>query len=132
MTVQGKAFDHLITYLKQFDENETVTVAMCRQYLKQVFDDPDKRMKAREELRKLKLNYLGDFNVFYSEFVGLAHLSGKAKDPWNEDIHDKLYASLQTHMELFVIDNGCDFETYCQKAPHFARGLGCEGKPRGA
>jgi hypothetical protein len=25
VTVQGKAFDHLITYLKQFDENKTVT-----------------------------------------------------------------------------------------------------------
>ena len=73
-TVQGKAFDHLIAYLKQFDKNETVTVEMCRQYLKRVFDDPDKRMKAREELHKLKLNYLGDFSAFYSEFVRLANL----------------------------------------------------------
>ena len=71
-TIQGKAFYHLIAYLKQFDKNETVTVEMCRQYLKRMFDDPDKRMKAREELQKLKLNYLGDFSAFYSEFVQLA------------------------------------------------------------
>ena len=129
-TVQGKAFDHLIAYLKQFDKNETVTVEMCRQYLKRAFDDPDKRMKAREELHKLKLNYLGDFGAFYSEFVRLANISRKAKDFWKEDIHDKLYASLRTHMELFVVDDGCDFETYCQKAQHFARGLGREGQAR--
>jgi len=129
-TVQVKAFDHLIACLKQFDKDETVTVEMCRQYLKRVFDDPDKRMKAREELHKLKLNYLGDFGAFYSEFVRLANLSRKAKDLWKEDIHDKLYASLRTHMELFVVDDGCDFETYCQKAQHFARGLGREGQAR--
>lgn len=43
---------------------------------------PTERAKARDELRELKLNYLGDFNTFYSEFIHLANLSSKTKDLW--------------------------------------------------
>ena len=84
-TVQGKAFDHLISYLRQFDENQVVTVEMCCQYLKRVLDNPNRCAKARDELREFKLNYPGDFNTFYSEFIHLANLSSKIKDLWRGD-----------------------------------------------
>jgi predicted house-cleaning noncanonical NTP pyrophosphatase (MazG superfamily) len=121
-TVKGKAFEHLDSFLDQHEEGKVITAEMCRKFLKQVFDDPDKRLKARTELSKLKLKYLGDFNDFYSEFVRLANVSKKPRSEWKEEIHDKLYEELQVHLEQHVMDEDCDFEAYCQKARHFARG----------
>ena len=33
-------------------------------FLENVFKDPDRRIKARQELKGLKMPYLGDFNDF--------------------------------------------------------------------
>jgi Zinc knuckle len=121
-TVKGKAFEHLDSFLDQYEDGEVVTAAMCIKFLKQVCDDPDKRLKARSELNKLKLKYLGDFNDFYSEFVRLANASRKPRGEWKEEIHDKLYEELQVHLEQFVMNEDCDFDAYCQMARHFARG----------
>jgi hypothetical protein len=121
-TVKGKAFQHLDSFLDQHEAGKVVTSDMCRKFLRQVFDDPDKRLKARAELNKLKLKYLGDFNDFYSEFVRLANVSKKPRREWKEEIHDKLYEELQVHLEQHVMDDNCNFDAYCQKARHFARG----------
>ena len=122
-TVKGKAFEHLDSFLDQHEgSNEVVTADMCRKFLKQVFDDPDKRLKDRSELNKLRLKYLGNFNDFYSDFVRLANGSKKPRSDWKEDIHDKLYEQLQVHLEQYVMDDSFDFDAYCQKARHFARG----------
>jgi hypothetical protein len=122
-TVKGKAFEHLDSFLDQHeDSNKVVTADMCRKFLKQVFDDPDKRLKDRSELNKLRLKYLGNFNDFYSDFVRLANGSKKPRSDWKEDIHDKLYEQLQVHLEQYVMDDSFDFDAYCQKARHFARG----------
>jgi hypothetical protein len=121
-TVKGKAFEHLDSFLDQHEPGQVITAEMCRKFLKQVFDDPDKRLKARTELNKLKLKYLGDFNDFYSEFVRLANVSKKPRGEWKEEIHDKLYEELQVHLEQHVMNESCDFDAYCQMARHFARG----------
>lgn len=67
---------------------------MCQQYLKSAFNDPDRRLKARDELKVLKLPYLRSFNGFYSEFVRLANAGGLGKQQWKEEMHNRLYPEL--------------------------------------
>lgn len=132
-TVSGKAFDHLTAYLARRDEAGTIaTVDMCREYLQKRFDDPHRRLKARDELNALKLSYLGDFTAFQSEFIRLAQVSGRPEEQWKEDLHDKLYAELRTHMQLDLVTQGISFDTYCAHAQAMARGVEAEGKERKA
>ena len=105
---------------------------MCRQYLKKRFDDPHRRLNARDALNTLKLSYLGDFTKFQSEFVRLAQRSGRPEEQWKEDLHDKLYAELRTHMQLDLANPSIDFDTYCDHAQTVARGVEAAGKERKA
>jgi hypothetical protein len=105
---------------------------MCRQYLKKRFDDPHRRLNARDALNSLKLSYLGDFTKFQSEFVRLAQRSGRPEEQWKEDLHDKLYAELRTHMQLDLVNPSIDFDTYCDHAQTVARGVEAAGRERKA
>ncbi len=55
---------------------------------------------------------MGDFNEFYSEFVRLGNLSKKPREEWKEEIHDKLYEERQVHLEMYVMNETCDFDEY--------------------
>jgi hypothetical protein len=55
---------------------------------------------------------MGDFNEFYSEFVRLANLSKKPREEWKEEIHDKLYEELQVHLEMYMMNETCEFDEY--------------------
>ena len=52
--IKEMAFEHLGSFLDQHEEGRVVTSEMCRKFLGQVFDDPNKRLKARAELNKLR------------------------------------------------------------------------------
>jgi hypothetical protein len=130
-TVQGQAFDHLIDFLERnYDEGTVVTALMCRQYLKKRLDDPDRRVKARDALNALKLPHLGNFATFHSEFVRLAQASKRPVELWKEDLHDKLYADLQIHLEFDLRNPSVDFDTYCERAQFVSRGVERAGKQR--
>ena len=70
--VDGKAAEHLYPWLEA-QSGRGIYVEEVIQCLKNVFKDPDCRLKAREQLKKLKMSYLRDFNVFQSEFLRLAN-----------------------------------------------------------
>ena len=72
--------------------------------------------------------YLGDFNVFQSEFLRLANSAKMPADQWKEEVHDKLYDSLQVQMEIYVADEDMSFDVYCKKAQQFVRGLAKAGE----
>ena len=100
------------------------------EFLENVFEDPDRRIKARQELKSLKMPYLGNFNDFQSDFVRLANVSRMPQNQWKEELHDKLYDSLRVQMEVKVADEGCSFNAYCKTAQQYARGLRQSGKER--
>ena len=132
-TVRNTAFDHITAYLARHAGTDTVVTAyMCRQYLKKRFDDPHRRLNARDALNSLKLSYLGDFTKFQSEFVRLAQRSGRPEEQWKEDLHDKLYAELRAHMQLDLVNPSIDFDTYCDHAQTVARGVEAAGRERKA
>jgi hypothetical protein len=73
-------------------------------FLENVFKNPDRRIKAQQELKGLKMPYLGDFNDFQSNFIRLANISRMPQDQWKEELHNKLYNSLRVQMEVKVAD----------------------------
>jgi hypothetical protein len=70
----------------------------------------------------------GDLTKFQSEFVRLAQRSGRPEEQWKEDLHDKPYAELRTHMQLDLVDPGISFDTCCEQAQAMARGVEAEGR----
>jgi hypothetical protein len=127
--VTGKATDHLYPWLEaKRDSGTPPTVDEVFKFLEQIFEDPDRKLKAKQNLRKLKMQYASEFSVFQSEFLRLANTARVSRGEWKEEFHDKLYNSLQTQMEPYVADESVDFELYCHKAQQYARGLSRQGK----
>ena len=91
--------------------------------LEGVLDDPDKRITARKDLRKLTMKPFGDFNSFLADYTKLANESRFELDQWKEDFHDKLYDNLRVQMEIYLDDETVTFDQYCGFAKAYARGL---------
>ena len=122
--VDGKAAEHLYPWLEAQEATGTpIYVETVIQCLENVFEDPDRRLKARAQLKKLRMTYLSDFNTFQSEFLRLANSAKMPTNQWKEELHDKLYDQLQVQMEVYVADDEISFDGYCNKAQQFARGL---------
>ena len=77
--VDGKAAEHLYPWLEAQSGRE-IYVEEVIQCLKNVFENPDRRLKAREQLKKLKMPYFGDFNAFQSEFLRLSNSAKMCTD----------------------------------------------------
>ena len=120
--VDSKVAEHLYPWLKA-QSGRNVYVKEIIQCLENVFEDSDQWLKTCEQLKKLRMPYLKDFNTFQSEFLQLSNSAKMSADQWKEEIHDKLYDSLQVQMEIYVTDENMLFDVYCKKAQQFARGL---------
>ena len=125
--VDGKAAEHLYPWLDAQSGRE-IYVEEVIQCLENVFEDPDQRLKACKQLKKLRMPCLVDFNTFQSEFLRLSNSAKMPADQWKEEVHDKLYDSLQVQMEIYVADEDMSFGVYCKKAQQFARGLAKAGE----
>ena len=127
--IDGKAAEHLFPWIEaQEAAGNEIYVETVLQCLKNVFEDPDRKNKARKALQKFRMPYLGDFNDFQSEFVRLANSAETPVYQWKHEIHDKLYDSLQIPMEIYVTDEDVSFDSYCKKAQDFARGMANAGE----
>jgi len=63
--VGGKAYNYLLPYLEaERDMEHNPTNKEVLEFLENIFKDPDYRIKARQELKSLKMLYLGNFNDF--------------------------------------------------------------------
>ena len=72
MQVDSKAAEHLYLWLEAQLERE-IYVEEIIQCLENIFEDSDHCLKAQEQLKKFKMPYLKNFNVFQSEFLQLAN-----------------------------------------------------------
>ena len=73
--VGGKAYNYLLLYLEaERDTGRNPTSKEVLEFLENVFKDPDRRIKARQELKGLRMPYLGDFNNFQSNFIRLVNI----------------------------------------------------------
>ena len=63
--VGSKAYNYLLPYLEvERDMEYNPTNKEVLKFLENVFKDPDYWIKARQELKSLKMLYLGNFNDF--------------------------------------------------------------------
>ena len=63
--IGGKAYNYLLPYLEvERNIGRNPTSKEVLKFLENVFKDLDCRIKARQELKGLKIPYLGDFNNF--------------------------------------------------------------------
>ena len=63
--VGSKAYNHLLPYLEaERDIEYNPTNKEVLKFLENVFKDPNRRIKAQQELKNLKMPYLGNFNNF--------------------------------------------------------------------
>jgi hypothetical protein len=129
--IGSKAYNYLSPYLEvERDAGRNPTSKEVLKFLENVFKDLDCRIKAQQELKGLKMPYLGDFNDFQSNFVRLANILRMPQDQWKEELHDKLYDNLHVQMEVKIADEDCSFHAYCKTAQQYARGLKQTGKER--
>jgi hypothetical protein len=122
--IEGKAANHFFPWMRaRRRAGEEVTVKGMMKLLEGVLDDPDKRITARKDLRKLTMKPFGDFNTFLADYTKLANESRFELDQWKEDFHDKLYDNLRVQMEIYLDDDTVTFDQYCGFAKAYARGL---------
>lgn len=122
--MEGKATDHFFPWMRaKRRAREEVTIEGMMKLLEGVLDDPDKRITARKDLRKLTMKPFGDFNSFLADYTKLANESRFELDQWKEDFHDKLYDNLRVQMEIYLDDETVTFDQYCGFAKAYARGL---------
>ena len=91
--VDSKTAEHLYLWLKAQSERE-IYIEKIIQCLKNVFENSDWHLKAHKQLKKLRMPYLRNFNVFQSEFLWLTNSAKMPADQWKKEIHNKLYNSL--------------------------------------
>ena len=73
--VGGKAYNYLLPYLEVKRNTErNPTSKEVLKFLENIFKDLNCHIKARQELKGLKMPYLEDFNDFQSNFVWLANI----------------------------------------------------------
>lgn len=122
--VKGKANDHLYPFLDaKRDMAVRVHLEDVIYFLERIFEDPNRRVSARAELKALKMPFLGDFSTFQAEFTRLANIARMNTDDWKEEMHDRTYGTLKVRMEKYVTSDKYDFYRYCEKAQSFSRVL---------
>jgi hypothetical protein len=122
--IEGDAADHFFPWMRaKRRAEEEVTVESMMKLLEGVCDDPDKRITARKDLRKLTMKPFSDFNKFLADYTKLANESRLELDQWKEDFHDKLYDNLQVQMEIYLDNERISFDEYCSFAKAYARGM---------
>ncbi|KAF2834140.1 hypothetical protein M501DRAFT_668413 [Patellaria atrata CBS 101060] len=87
-------------------EEDDVTSIRLMRFLDQIYKDPNRRLKARDELKELRLS----------------------RDQWKEELHDRLYDSLRLTMAEAVGNDEISFQKYYSKATTQARELERSGK----
>ncbi len=70
--VDSKAVKHLYSWLEA-QSGRAIYVEEVIQCLENIFEDSDCCLKAQEQLKKFKMPYLENFNVFQSEFLQLVN-----------------------------------------------------------
>ena len=120
--VNDKAAEHLYSWLKTQTDRE-IYVEEIIQCLENVFEDSDQCLKTQKQLKKLKISYFKNFNVFQSEFLQLINSAKMSADQWKKEVHNKLYDSLQVQMKIYVTDKNMSFNVYCKKTQQFVRDL---------
>ena len=112
--VDSKVTEHLYLWLKAQSERE-IYIEKVIQCLKNVFEDSDWCLKAYEQLKKLRMPYLRDFNMFQLEFLWLMNSAKMSADQWKKEIHNKLYDSLWVQIKIYIADEDMSFNVYCKK-----------------
>jgi len=118
--VDGEAYDIIESYL---EADHRSTSSELIELLSKRFNDPHRRLKAKDQLMKLTMKPFGDFSTHASEFIRLANLSQLAREQWKEDLHNTLYSKLKSAMILYRSNSQVDFEEYCNIAQEVAYGL---------
>ena len=68
--IDRKAADHLYSWLKYQEKiNKNSSIDNVFTYLQNDLDNLDHRLKTQQLLRKLKMQFLADFNNFQAEFM---------------------------------------------------------------
>ncbi len=118
--VDGEAYDLIESYL---EANHRSTSSELVELLGKRFNDPHRRLKAKDQLMKLTMKPFSDFATHASEFIRLANLSQLTREQWKEDLHNTLYSKLKSSMILYRSNSHIDFEEYCNIAQEMAYGL---------
>ncbi|OJD25470.1 hypothetical protein ACJ73_03166 [Blastomyces percursus] len=81
LRVGGEAADHLRPYLDEQAEEHISTAQELFNVLKEIYEDPNKKEKARDDLQRLYLQRDSDFHEFQTKFLRLAR---EAKIPHDQ------------------------------------------------
>lgn len=94
----GDAAKHTAPRLRSGNVAEYTSAAELLEHLKEIYEDPDRTDKARQEFKKLYMTRTTPFHDFYTKFL---HLSGEAQinpDELLREMNDKLSFDLRTQV----------------------------------
>ena len=71
-------------------------------YLDQIYDNRNKHLDARDELRNIQLTQPKNFIKFRSKFTYLANLSKLRRSDWVEEFHRRMYPQMRIQIVLIA------------------------------
>lgn len=122
--IAGLAHEHVEPWKEQREaEGEDIEAFDILEFLEEIFDDPNKDTKARQELRQLQMTTY-DINDFIARFLKLANRSKLPLGQRKAEFHDKLLPILRTQMAPYASNRNCTFTEYCSLARSYAVEIG--------
>lgn len=90
--------------------------------MKSECDDPNQKIVAKEEYRRLMMKNSDSFQEFRNQFVGLAGKTHLRKSEWKAELHDKMadVPRLRNQLVKEYLNNDVTFEQYCTVATQVA------------
>ncbi|OJD09881.1 hypothetical protein ACJ73_10037 [Blastomyces percursus] len=118
LRVGGEAADHLHPYLDEQAEEHVSTA-------QELFNDPNKKEKARDDLQELYLQHDSDFHEFQTKFLRLAREAKIPHDQYKFELNRRLYSRLRELVIQEYARQGTyhEFSKVCSTTAHNLRAI---------
>lgn len=112
---EGKARKHIGPRLRKGSTNLYADEAAILDHLEEIFSDPNRRTKARQDYQNLAMGNKDSFEDFLIEFVRLAEESDAPVSIRKEDLYNKLPYLLQNQVMSLVHNKETTFKNFTDR-----------------
>ena len=125
LTGEAKGHLHALMIINRASKIDTTALQIIK-FMRDIYENPNARIEARDAFRKLTLSKLADFATFRADFIKYAYRGGIRQEDWKEEFHDKMPKRVQTLMAQQRSSNSVDYQDYAVQAQNTVRELNRE------
>jgi hypothetical protein len=110
--VEGEALENLSPMISDDHPDPLETTDAVFAFLDEIYNDPNRVAKAKNEFRELRMQPKQDFHKFHTEFIRLANLAQVPSSEWRYEFNHRLTPRLRSAAVGAFISDSCDFKFF--------------------